>query len=258
MTREELLEKGISEDVADEIISAFDEKGSENSLELLEKALSQDDKQESLFKADEPEEDDDDEGGDGYDEEYMRKYMKKYMKENTSACKKAAKEIGLFNEDMKKAIDDVNVDADGAVVEMADLAPFLDSQREYNEQMAKAISVLAEQISVISAQAENGFDVMHKAARVQLEQARAFDQFLGAPTGRKGVTATADMQKAVEYTVTPEQKRDVYSALFKATRSGDHKAGEIISIFESAGQDIRALTPEHKLYVNDLLNKEVQ
>jgi hypothetical protein len=257
MTRDELLEKGVSADVADEIIAAFDEKGSENSLELLEKALAQDDKQESLFKAEE-EEEEEEEGEKEYDEEYMRKYMKKYMKANMSACKKAAKELGMFSEDMKKAIDDVNIDAEGAVVEMTDLAPFLESQREFNEQMAKAVSTLANEISVIAAQTENGFDVMHKAARVQLEQARAFDEFMATPSGRKGVTATANMQKAVEYTVTPEQKREVYSALFKATRSGDHKAGEIISIYESSGQNLHVLTPEQKLYVNDLLNKEVQ
>ena len=61
LTKEELLEKGVSEDAADEIIAAFEESGSQNSLELLEKALNDDDKTMSLFKASEP---GDDDGGD--------------------------------------------------------------------------------------------------------------------------------------------------------------------------------------------------
>jgi hypothetical protein len=254
MTKEELLQKGVSEDVADEIVAAFDETGSSNSLLLLEKALNKDDgKQESLFKAEEMDDDDDDE--EGYDEAYMKKYMRKYMMANKKSCGKMAKELGIAGEEMKKAMDDFSMDAEGAVIEMADLAPILESQLEFNERMAKAIEEISGQINLISAQAENGFDIMAKAARVQVEQAKALDTVLSTPQGRKGVTANVDMTKAIEPVISPEQNKLVYSVLMKAVQSGDAKAGQIISVFESAGRNIQALTPEHKNYVNNLLAK---
>jgi len=252
MTKEELLEKGVSEEVADEIISAFDEQSSsENSLEQLEKALSPEAQESSLFKADDPEEDEEDD----YNEEYMKKYMKKYMKENKSACTKAAKELGLFGGEMKKAIDNFDTDVEGAVVEMAELAPILEKQGEFNEKMAKAIEYIAGQVSLIVDENSKSFDIMQKAARVQIEQAKAMDSFLGQPTGRKGVTATA-MAKASEVATDPNHSALVYNVLMKAVKSGDVQAGGVISLFESAGQNINALTDDQKRYVSDLLSKE--
>jgi hypothetical protein len=254
MTREELLEKGVSEEVADEIVAAFEDSSSSNSLELLEKALSAP-KEESLFKADDenPEEEEKE-----YDEEYMKKYMKKYMKENKSACMKAAKEAGIFADEMKKAIDDIDLNAEGAVIEMADLTPVLTSQIDFNEKMVKAMEDLAEKVTFIAEHSVQNYDLMQKAARVQVEQAKALDGVLSQPNGRKGVIAHADLAKASTVTggLTPEMNNAFYSTLFKATKGGDHKAGEIISLFESANRDIRALTPEHRQYVNDLLAKE--
>jgi len=254
MTKEELLQKGISEDVADEIVAAFEEtENSANSLLLLEKALNKDSgKQESLFKAKDEDGDDEDDDADDYNEEYMKKYMKRYMKENKKSCSKAAKEVGLFEGEMKKAIDDIDRDAEGAVIEMVDLAPILDSQREFNESMSKAIQEISSQIAVISAQTEEGFDLMEKAARVQVEQAKALDTVLSQPQGRKGVTANVNMAKAAEI-VTPEQNQMVYKTLMKAVSSGDKQAGQIISVFESAGKTIRALTPAQRQYVNELM-----
>lgn len=250
MTKEELLEKGVSVEVADEIIAAFEDAGSSNSLELLEKALSEP-KEQTLFKAEDDPEDEDD-----YDEEYMRKYMKKYMKENKSACTKAAKEAGLFAEEMKKAISEIDMNAEGAVIEMAELSPVLNSFVECIDKMAKAIEEVSGTVNVIAENTEPGYDLMQKAARVQVEQAKALDGILSQPAGRKGVVAHTNLQKAADVVNNPEVGKAVYSVLFKATKGGDHKAGEIISLYESAGHDIRALTPDHRQYVNDLLAKE--
>jgi len=250
MTKEELLEKGISEDVADEIIASFEENDS-SSLLLLEKALNKDsERQESLFKAGDVDDDDD---GDDYNEEYMKKYMKRYMKENKKSCSKTAKEVGLFEGEMKKAMESIDYDAEGAVVEMVDLGPILESQGEFNEKMAKAIEEISGQLTVIFAQTEEGFDIMEKAARVQVEQAKALDTVFSQPQGRKGVTATADMAKAAEIAGNHEQNKLVYETLMKAVQTGDRQAGQIISVFESAGKNIAALSPEHKNYVNSLL-----
>jgi len=257
MTRDELLQKGVSEDVADEIIAAFEEAESpHNSLELLEKALNKDsDKEESLFKAEDKDEDDEDE--DDYDEQYMKKYMRRYMQANKKSCGKMAKELGIYGEEMKKAIEDIDTDAEGAVVEMTDLKPFLDSQSEFNEQMTKAIQELSSQIIAITNQTESGFDLLEKAARVQVEQAKAIDGFFSVPQGRKGaVSQGVAMRKAAELPVSPEARQHVYSVLMKATKGGDRKAGEIISTFESAGQNINLLSQEQRHYVNELITKE--
>jgi hypothetical protein len=271
MTKEELLQKGVSEDVADEIISAFEDGGQENSLSLLEKALNKgSDKQESLFKAEEEgeekeekeskkEEGEEEEEGEDkdYDEKYMKKYMKRYMKENKKACSKAAKEVGMFNDEMKKAMDDIDTGAEGAVVEMNDLAPYLNAQRKFNDTMAKAIKEISSQVILISSQNEQSFDLMEKAARVQVEQAKAIDGVFSQPQGRKGVMSSAvqPMAKAVDQFVKEDNTR-IYSVLMKAVKTGDRTAGQVISVFESCGKNANKLNITQRQYVSELLNKE--
>lgn len=274
MTKEELLRKGVSEDVADEIISAFEDSGQDNSLSLLEKALNKgSDKEESLFKAEEEEEGkehekkeskskeegEEEEGDDDkdYNEKYMKKYMKRYMKENKKSCSKAAKEVGLFGDDMKKAVDDIDFSAEGAVVEMNDLAPFLKSQMAYNDAMAKAIKEISSQVVLISSQNEQSFDLMEKAARVQVEQAKALDSVFSQPAGRKGVVSTLPMAKAVESaSFDKDANSRIYSVLMKATKTGDRTAGQIVSAFESNGKNANKLNTIQRQYVSELLNKE--
>lgn len=262
MTKEELLQKGVSEGVADEIVAAFEENsGPENSIELLEKALSKDFEEEDLFKAQEDDEDEEREEDD-YDEAYMKKYMKRYMMANKKATGKMAKELGIMGGEMKKAIDDFDISAEGAVVEMADLKPILEAQKEYIDSLSKAVEDLSDQVTVIASQQAKSFDIMEKAARVQVVQAKAMDEFLGKPQGRKGVVANADLQKAStphEIAATPEQTKEIYQALMKATRNGNRDAGAVISVFESSGQNIKALSEAQRRFVFDLMTtKEVQ
>jgi len=257
MTKEELLQKGVSEEAADEIIAAFEAKEDpENSLHLLEKALNEGShNEESLFKA-KDEDDDDEDGGDDYDEEYMKKYMKRYMSANKKSCGKMAKEVGIFSEDMKKAVSDIDPEANGAIIEMVDLKPILQSQVEFNESLVKALNTISERVTLIADQNEQSFDIMQKAARVQVEQAKALDVFIGQPTGRKGVTSVTPMAKAAEIAITPEATKEIYSVLMKATKAGDQKAGLVISTFESCGKKIGMLNADHRQYISELLNKE--
>jgi hypothetical protein len=253
ITKDELLQKGISDEVADEIIAGLSDEGSENSLQALEKAL-KGETQESLFKGygggkkkDEDEDDDEDDDADegeekDYDEKYMKKHMKKYMKENKEEMEKC---YGT----MKKAISDIDPDSDGAVVEMSDLNPLLQSQAEMTNSMRKAIDAIAEQVALISDNSEKSYNLMQKAAAVQLEQAKGVDTYLSGSQGRRGVVST--MTKAVN----PETTNEVYKALFKAVREGDRKAGEIISAFESSGKNLNALSVSAKQYIHDLITK---
>ena len=248
MTKEELLQKGISDDVANEIIASFSETSQDEvtPLEALQKALKEDDPEmENLSKA-EKGEDDSEEGKEEYDEKFMKK-MKRYMKENGKMFKEE-------KEDMKKAIDEFDSDAEGAVIEMSDLAPILERQSEFNEKMSKAISDLAESIVFISEKTEKNYDLMQKAARVTALQAESLGDFLKTPEGRKGVVASAEMSKAKETAVA--QNKIVYDALKKATLNKDRTAGYIISAFESAGKNFNALNKSQKAYVNELIQKE--
>jgi hypothetical protein len=262
MTKEELLQKGLSEEVADEVIAAFEaEKNPENSLQLLEKALNEGTPEEDLLKAKKDEENDDsgDEKEDDYNEEYMKKYMKRYMKANKKACGKMAKEVGLYGDDMKKAVEDIDADAEGAVIEMVDLKPFLDKQLLVNESMAKAIEDISGQVLSISAKQESTFDIMKKAANLQIDQAKSMGQYLSTPMGRKGKTSftAKEMTKAQELTVDPNSIKKVYSVLMKATQNKDRRAGEIISKFESCKKDITQLSGPERKYIGELLTKEV-
>lgn len=256
LTKEELLQKGISAEVADEIIAAAaSDEGSENSLQALEKAISTPEEGE-LFKAKGGKEkgegeDEDDEDSD-YDEAYMRKYMKRYMKENKKACGKMAKEAGIFSGNMEKAAE-LDMDAEGAIVEMADLKPILEEQGEFNSRMAKAIETLAEQVMYISERQDKSFDLMTKAAAVQVETAKGLGEFLSTPAGRKGVTASVEMQKASQ--VTPEMSKMIYSKLMKAVQSGNKDAGMVISAFESSGKNINRLNPAHRAFITQLMQE---
>jgi len=264
LTKEELLEKGLSEADVDEIIAAFESKTPENSLQLLEKALNSDgDDKTPLKKAKELEEDEPEKGKEGeeddYKPEYMKKYMKRYMKENKKTCGKMAKEAGLFGDEMKKAIDEIDTNLDGAVVEMADLKPILDAQTNVIESMSKAIEELSGQVMAITEQSDKSFDILRKAANVTVEQAKAINDFLGQPTGRKGQDAIPgkDMEKAVKMEFTPEAKKQIYRVLMKATQSGDRKAGQVISVFESVGKNVNKLSTQQKQYIGELMQKEV-
>ena len=258
-TKEELLQKGISEEVADEIIAAASDEGSENSLHALEKALNST-SEDVLLKADGGKgkgEDEDDEGGEDsdYDESYMRKYMKRYMMENKKACGKMAKEAGIFGGEMKKAVEDLDMNADGAVAEMVDLKPILEAQCADIAELAKAVKTLAEQVVYISDRQDQSYDIMTKAAAVQVETAKGMSEFLSVPQGRKGVTASVDMQKATANNVTPEMTKMIYSTLMKAVTSGDRKAGEVISAFESSGKRVERLNSTQRQYINELMQE---
>jgi hypothetical protein len=281
ITKEELLQKGIDPATADEILASMD-RSNDSPLQALKKAMSGESEEQTLFKAFEKPGDDeddkepdgdgddyskkyakkhmkksddgdeDDEDDEGYDEEYMKKYMKKYMKANKALCKADAEEVGLFDKEMKKAIENMDMDAEGAVVEMTDLAPFLDAQISFNSKMAKAISSLVNRIEVIAQQNAEGYSLLHKASAVQVEMAEIFAGISKTPMGRKGAIV-ADMNKA---RVSQVDTKTVWNALAKAINSGDLKAGAIGSKFESSGKRFDFLTSEEQGYVKELIGKE--
>lgn len=260
MTKEELLLKGVSEEIADEIIAELEENPDENSLQSLQKALDKDDpeKMDDLLKAEKKdegdEEDDDNDKKDDYNGSYMKKHMKRYMKENKKSCQKFMKEMDGYGDDMKKAIDNLDDDSEGAIIEMTDLKPFLDVLGPVIEGMAKAIPELAERIEVVSAQADKNYDLMKKAAKVTAENAEGLNGFLSTPNGRKGKVASIEMQKA--QIDSASQNKEVYKVLMKAVNQKDRVAGQIISDFESSGRNLNKLNSNQKEYIEDLLKKE--
>jgi hypothetical protein len=263
MTKEELLRKGISEKDADEIIAAFSENPEEeDSLQSLQKALAGDPPVENLHKASGgDDEDPEDQDNKDYDESYMKKNMKRFMKENKKACQKMMKDVGASSEEMHKAIDDIDPEYDGAVVEMTELKPFLDSMKNVVETMSKAMAEINGRVDVVSAQVDQSYDLMKKAAQLQVDQAEVFkgvDKFLSGSQGTKGVFANADMSKAAPVAVNQNQRKIVHSALMKAVKNGDKTAGLVISAFESCGQDINCLKPVHKNYINGLISGEAK
>ena len=249
MKKEELLAKGISETDADEIISSFSEDVDSSPLLDLQKAVGSDQEDmETLSKA-EGEDEEEKENDKDYDEKYMKKYMKRYMKENKE-------EVGAFGKKMEKAIADIDMESDGAVVEMLDLAPILQDQQEFNSSMAKAIEGFGNVLEVLVSQGEKSYDLMHKAAKVTAEQAVNLDSFLSVPKGRKGVSAAnaENMQKA--QLVSGDQNKLVEKILQKAVRNGDSTAGQVISAFDSKGKDVNKLNSVQREFINDLINKE--
>jgi len=260
ITKEELLQKGIDPEKADMIIAALEgQKDDSSPLALLKAEMDGGSEMDTLFKAkgegkgDGDGDEDDDESD--YDEEYMKKYMKKYMKANKKEASSAAKEVGLFGEKMEKAISDIPTDAEGAVVEMADLSDFLDNQAVFNEKMTKAIEAIVDRIEVIANQNVENYSLLHKAAAVTAETAEIISGIGNMPQGRKGVVV-ADMEKAVKTAPVNVDSKVVYSVLMKAVASGDKVAGQIGSKFESAGKRFNLLAPKEQEYVNELIKKE--
>ena len=141
---------------------------------------------------------------------------------------------------------------------MTDLAPYLNSQSEFNENMVKAMSKLADQVDYITEQTEKSFELMQKAARVQIDQSKELKGFLSTPQGRKGVVANVEMKKAIEPTskFSSDDNRIIYSELMKAVKGGSKEAGMVISAFESAGHNANRLNNDQKKYIYDMITKE--
>ena len=261
LTKDELLQKEISEEDADEIIAAFDENV--DSLQTLEKALGEEVPEMDLFvkaekggEDEDSDEDDEDKDKDDYNENFMKKHMKRYMKENEKSCGKMAKEVGVFGENMSKAISEFDTDAEGAIVEMIDLKPILEGQMEFNSVMAKAIEGMSAQIDMISAKSEDTFSLMSKSARVQVEQAKGMGEYLSQPTGRKGaVSNVVPMQKAEPIVVSADGQREIYAVLEKAMKDGDSNAGLVMSAFESNGKDVNRLNLAQRQIISNLIKE---
>jgi len=250
LTKEELLLKGVLEDVADEIIASFSEDP-DTSLQSLEKALDGPET-DDLFKAGKGDEGEDEDEGENEDEdkEYGKKFMKKmkrYMKENKA-----------YGDEMKKAVDDVNYDADAAIMETVDLEPVLKSMVEFSESLVKAIGEISENIEVVSKKSDMNYDLLQKSAKVQVEQAKAQSDFLSIPKGRKGVVANEDMSKAVVMNSEKNMNVVVHEKLMKAVMDKVPGAGEIISVFESRNKDIANMNTEQRKLINNIITREVK
>lgn len=246
MTKEELLEKGLSSDHADEVISLMsDEAENDTPLLALEKAISGDGEEEELTKADDNDEDDED--GDDYDEEYMKKNMKRYMKEN----KASAKEAGLFGDKMEKAVSDLDLSAEGAVIEMMDLAPILEDSADAYQGLAKAVETISGVLVALNSKVDKSYDLMEKASRVHVATAQSMDKFLETPTGRK--SQTVDMAKAI--TPNIPSKDLIYATLEKAMKSGVNDADVVLSSYESNGRDMNKLNRSQRRFVANLLEE---
>jgi len=258
ITKEELLQKGIDASEADKIISALEAQVENSSpLEALNKALNEDSEMDSLFKAakkGEDDGDDEDDDGEEYDEKFMKKH-KKFMKKlgkSDDGDEDDEKGGNMFGKEMKKAFDGIS-DAEGAVVDMADLTPVLDAMVETVQTMAKAISGLERKIEVISSQNSESYSLLAKAAAVTAETAEIVTGMGNAPVGRKGALV-ADMQKAKA--VPSVDIKKVWETLAKAINTGDLKAGAIGSKFESSGKRFAFLSDEEQGYVKELMTKE--
>lgn len=258
MTKEKLLSKGFSEAEADKIITSLSEDTTEESpLQSLEKALGSV-QEEELIKAEEGEkEDKEDDDEKEYDDKYMKKHMKRYMKENQKSCQNMMKEFSSSESDMQKAVDDMDLDnIEAAVIETAELKPVLDRQMEFNSEMAKAISLLSEQMEIISNQTEKNYSLMEKAAKVTLDQAKGLESFLSVSTGRKGVVHDENMVKAKPFSA--DENKVAHEVLLKATKEGDTTAGQLISAFESHGKNLNRMNAEQRTYIGALMNKEAK
>jgi hypothetical protein len=207
------------------------------------------------MKEDDDEDEDDDDEDDGKEKD-MKKYMKKYMKENPEGCKKFMKQFGAkfgdASDKMEKAADDLVLEQDN-IVEMADIAPFVDSQREFNDTMLKAVEFLASRIEDVAKKSEGSYELVQKAARVTLEQSKLIAADASTPVGRRGVITT-DMQKAV--LLSPDSNKVAYEVLTKAQENRVPGAGEAMMVFESHGKNLASLNSEAKKFIADLIAKE--
>lgn len=242
MTKEELMAKGLSPQAADEVIASFAGEKSGSPLLELNKAL-KGDKEDSLFKA---EDEDEDEGkkksGDDEDEDEDDDDLEK------------GETLDEDEEDLEKAISVLSSSGEGAVVEMADLSPFLRAFTKQNEKMCKAVSTLVAENKTIKAQNAELYGLMHKAASVQAATAEVLEKAMSVPTGRRGVTTVPvqDMQKASQ---SASDGKTVYSTLSKAMNTGDKRAGFILSAYESAGKRVEKLDQPSRDYISELIKK---
>lgn len=257
-SKEELLAKGIDPTVADEIVASYDQSNDGTPLSKLEKALKPKKKtdEQSLFKAEKGEKkgdaEDDAEPDDDEDDEEKEKYMKK----NQKACKKAEEEDKDEEEEekeMKKAIDALDRSAPGAVVEMEDLTPTLSAIQKSMSSMFKAVSILSARIDKIVAQNDDSYDLMHKAAELQVETSKGLASVLSLPAGRKGIVATP-MEKAHGVEAMTNQKL-VYQVLAKAISMKDPIAGAIAERYESVGKNINMLSKEDRAGIAKLIQE---
>lgn len=253
ITKEELLQKGMTPEDADEILAKAGTPENSSPLEALKKAIEREDDMETLFKAKkgegEEEEDDDDEDEE-YDEKFMKK-MKKYMKsKGKEEHEEPDGDEGMFGK-MKKAVDEIDPNAEGGVIEMADLTPVLDAMVETVQTLSKAVANLNRKMDVISEKNDSTLSLMAKAAAVQVETAEIITEMGNKPMGRKGALMT-DMSKAKPVV----DGKAVWTTLVKALNNGDMVAGAIGSKFESAGKNFNALNKDEQKYVNELMTKE--
>ncbi len=258
-TKEELLEKGVSPEVADEIIANF-EDDSDDALSSLQKALDGDSEpNESLFKAEDEEEkkeeEDEEKEEKGDKKEFMKK-MKKYMKDNPAQCKKMMKEVGAMTEKMSKAVEDVD-DSDGILVEYSDGKEVFEAISSSISALSKAVEAVNERIDVLVTNSDRSYDVLVKEGRVLSEMAKATDLELSKTTGRKSASiADQKMVKAIDF---PDgSPKVIHETLMKAIHNGDRNAGQIISSFEANGHDPKKLLPEQRMYINQLINSEAK
>jgi hypothetical protein len=119
--------------------------------------------------------------------------------------------------------------------------------------MSKALEEISSVVYTIASQNEKSYGLLQKAAKVTAIQAEGISSFLDQPSGRKGVVATVDMQKASD---TANLNQKVYQVLMKAVYNKDAEAGQIISAFESAGKDVSKLRVEQRNYISELMQKE--
>lgn len=261
MLKKLLLQKGMSEAEADEIIAATAQEN-DSSLIALQKSLNSPE-MDKLFKAkggkDEAEEDGGDDDDEEYDEKFMKKhkkYMKKFGKgDDGKHDEPDGDEAPAFGKEMKKAVSDFDFQAEGGVVEMAELSPLIEAFVSTVSNLEKAISGLNRKVELISAQNEASFSLMAKAAAVQVETAETISGIASTPAGRKGIVVQ-DMAKAKSTAIVTAEPKTVWKVLAKAITGGDMKAGAIGSKFESSGMRINFLNQDEQKYVQELIAKE--
>ena len=238
MNKEQLMAKGLSPEAADEVIASFAGADAGSPILELHKAVKKG-ASVDLFKAEEDDEDDEKAGdGDEEDDDDMEK----------------GEAIEEDEEDLEKAISDFNTSGEGAVVEMADLAPYLRATAKFNKSMLKAVSSLVAENKTIKAQNKELFELMHKAASVQVFTAEALEKAMSLPAGRKGVTTVPAQELAKAKAISSDAK-GIYVTLEKAMTIGDKRAGFILSAFESVGKRVEKLDQSSRDYISELIKK---
>lgn len=240
-----LLQKGFTEEEADQMITALSEKETQNPLPLLKAVLTK--KPDEVFgKAAAKEEDDED-----YSADYMKKHMKRFMKENKESYTDMEDDSDMAKKKMKKAVEEMDPDADGAVLDMVDLKPYLTAQGKTIETLAKAVKAINETLEVVMTQGAQNYHLAEATAAVNVETAEMLQKAMGKSMGRKGQTVDEKMQKAIETKHADSETK--WQALFKATQNGDPRAGSIIGVFESNNRSTKNLPKSDVLYIDELV-----